>query len=355
MSITVKLDSHKIKRLKAFFTSKIYVKEKNNSIAKSPYWQQHSRLINTDIKIDGIINIDGKSGFYATNKSFDKYLKYLFKPFKILSKSKEILKSKFKLPRYLSYEKAFDFVMNKKNILSPYVINHEELKKIPNVYSSHKSVVKHYISWSKRIANHNILSHYYYSNLLRGSISNKKIDTILEIGAGNGNFPSILYNDWSPVRLIMIDLPETLTTAFTFLSSLFTNAKIILPNEIGEKIPNDFDFLLMTPEQIDIIDNESIDLAINIHSFQEMTHEQINIYYKLIQRVVRLSGYFLSSNRIEKIPSGPDAFTIEQPIPPNRFYEYPWSNQNKILINQISSFHSLVQEDAIGIRLEQIH
>ena len=29
MSITVKLDSHKIKRLEAFFTSKIYVKEKN--------------------------------------------------------------------------------------------------------------------------------------------------------------------------------------------------------------------------------------------------------------------------------------------------------------------------------------
>jgi len=355
MSITVKLDTNKAQRLEKFLASKIYSNEKNNSISKSPYWQEHSSLIKTQIKKNGVIDIDGRSGFYASNKTFDKYLRYLSNPSKILSKSKEIFKSKFKLPRYLSHEKAFDTVMNQRNILSPYKINHATLKQASNVYDNHKLVLKHYKSWSKRIANHNILSHYYYSNLLRGSISNKKLNTVLEIGAGNGNFPSILYNDWCPVRLIMIDLPETLTTSFTFLSSLFPNAKIILPNEIDEKIPNQFDFLLMTPEQIDIIDNESIDLAINIHSFQEMTHEQINIYYKLIQRVVRLSGYFLSSNRIEKIPSGPEAFAIEQSTPPNRFYDYPWSDKNKILIDEISSFHSLVQAEPIGIRLEQIH
>ena len=166
MSITLKLDSNKTKRLEAFFASEIYVKEKNNVIAKSPYWQQHSRLINTDIKKDGIINIDGKSGFYASNKSFDKYLKYLFNPSKIISKSKERLKSKFKLPRYLSHEKAFDVVMNKKNILSPFVINHRLLKKTPKVFTNHKSVALHYKSWAKRTVNHNIISHYYYSNIL---------------------------------------------------------------------------------------------------------------------------------------------------------------------------------------------
>ena len=355
MSITVKLDTNKAQRLERFLASEVYAKEKKNIISKSPYWEEHSQLINTDIKNDGVINIDGKSGFYASNKYFDRYLKYLLNPFKLLSKSKEIFKSKFRLPRYLSYAKAFDFVMNKKNILSPHVINHEILKKSPNVYGSHKSIALHYKSWSKRTINHNILSHYYYSNLLRGYIRNNKIKTVLEIGAGNGNFPSILYNDWSPVRLIMIDLPETLTTAFTFLSSLFPNAKIILPNEIGDKIPNDFDFILMTPEQIDIIDDNSIDLAVNIHSFQEMTHQQINIYFKLIQRVVRLSGYFFSSNRIEKVPSGADSFTIEQTILPNRFFEYPWNHKNKILINEVSSFQRLVQADASGIRLEEIH
>jgi len=205
------------------------------------------------------------------------------------------------------------------------------------------------------MANHNIISHYYYSNLLRGYILNNKIETVLEIGAGNGNFPSILYNDWSPLRLVMVDLPETLTTAFTFLSSSFPNAKIILPNEIEGKMPDEFDFILILPEQIDIIKNNSIDLAINIHSFQEMTHNQIDIYYKLIKRVVRLSGYFLSSNRIEKIPTGPEAFAIEQSTPPNRFYDYPWSDKNKILIDEISSFHSLVQAEPIGIRLEQVN
>lgn len=209
--------------------------------------------------------------------------------------------------------------------------------------------------------NHNIIYHYYYSNLLRGQIANDSIRTIVEIRSGNGNFPSIMWNDWSPKKIILIDLPETLAITYVFLSSLFPNANILLPNEVkshtvrhGGTLDN-IDFALLTPQQLGIIQSESIDLAINIHSFQEMNHEQIDVYFEFIQRVVRNNGYFFSANRIEKIPTGEDAYQIMQTSPPNRFFEYPWKNQNEILINEVSRLHRLVQADAIGIRLERIN
>ena len=136
---------------------------------------------------------------------------------------------------------------------------------------------------------------------MRGYIDNDSIKTILEIGPGNGNFASIMWNDWSPKKVILIDLPETLSTTYTFISSLFPNAKIVLPNEIeGRHIPKDADFILLIPKQIDIIQNDSIDFAINTHSFQEMKHAQIEAYFKLIQRVVRETGYFLLVIELKK-------------------------------------------------------
>ena len=85
-----------------------------------------------------------------------------------------------------------------------------------------------------------------------------------------------------------------------------------------------------------------------------MTHEQIDIYFKLVQRVCRDSGFFFIANRVEKIPCGPDAFAAEQLDPPNRFGEYPWNPVNEKLIYEISRLHRLTQIDAIAIRLERI-
>ena len=37
------------------------------------------------------------------------------------------------------------------------------------------------------------------------------------------------------------------------------------------------------------------------------------------------------------------------------YFEYPWDHNNKILINEVSGLHRLVQADAIGLRLEQVN
>ena len=112
-----------------------------------------------------------------------------------------------------------------------------------------------------------------------------------------------------------------------------------MPHEVQVGIlDTDFDFAFLTVDQLDYIDDDSIDLAINCDSFQEMTHEQIAIYFKLIQRVTVESGIFFTTNRVEKIPvpNEINSYNTEQIEPPNRFFDYPWNDKNEILAGVLS-------------------
>jgi putative sugar O-methyltransferase len=312
------------------------------------------------------VEVDGRSGFYVPHSASTvtrltrKLARAVRQPSKIVSWLGRTVRSRFELPRLLSYEKAFDAVMSSAEIsvplMSAFVLDHRRIARLANVYASTASIRKHYPQWSGNEVSANIINHYYYQNILRGFIDPGQVRTILEIGAGNGNFPSILYHDWKPVRVVLIDLPETLAVSIPFLSSLFSEARMAMPNEIqAGGFPEEFDFAFLTVDQLYLLADDSIDLAINCHSFQEMTHEQIHVYFELIQRVCRDSGFFFSVNRIEKIPSGADAYTVEQPDPPNRMAEYPWNPRNAVLAYEISRLTRLVQLDGIAIRLERIN
>jgi putative sugar O-methyltransferase len=333
-------------------------------IAKSAYWKYFGDQLKAHVG-ENSVEVAGGSGFYvpqqasALKRATRNVLRAIKQPAKAASWVRRRIASRFEVPRLMSYEKAFDAVMSHATvsvpIISAFTINHLKLAQHPQVFASSASVKRHYKRWSGYEASANIVNHYYYQNILRGFIGDHQIRTILEIGAGNGNFPSILYHDWTPVRMILIDLPETLAVSIPFLSNLFPNVRIALPNEIQVSgLPEEFDFAFLTVDQLDLLADDSIDLAINCHSFQEMTHEQIRIYIELVQRVCRASGFFFCANRIEKIPSGPDALSVEQLDPPNRVAEYPWNRHNKVLVHEVSKLSRLVQLDGVSIRLECI-
>jgi ubiquinone/menaquinone biosynthesis C-methylase UbiE len=180
----------------------------------------------------------------------------------------------------------------------------------------------------------------------------KKINRVLEIGAGNGNFPSILFQHFQDASIILIDLPEMIPVSFSYLSSIYPKANILLPNDVEKEIPLNFDFLLLTTSQLNLIKSESIDLAINCHSFQEMPKTQIEEYFGLIERVLKKGSFFFTANRLEKLPVGNDSYTEEQADQPNRFFLYPWRKNAIVLVDEISRFTRLVQLDGIGIRME---
>jgi len=349
-------------RLLGFINSDL--SEIRSQVAKSEYWKHHSKKLQANV-IGNSIDVTGESGFYVPQQSSvlkrtaRKILRGVRQPAKAVNSLTRGITSVFEVPRLLSHEHAFDVVMSSADIsipiVSPYAVNHRELAHMQGVFASAASVSRDYKKWSGYEASANIYNHYYYQNILRRFTGADHIRTILEIGAGNGNFPSILYHNWAPVRVVLIDLPETLAVSIAFLSSVFPEADVVMPHEVqAGGIPEDFDFVFLTVDQLDLLRDNSIDIAINCHSFQEMTHEQIGIYFALIQRACRDSGLFFTANRVEKIPCGPDAFSVEQMDPPNRMAEYPWNRQNEVLVHEISKLSRLVQLDAVSIRLERI-
>ncbi len=85
-----------------------------------------------------------------------------------------------------------------------------------------------------------------------------------------------------------------------------------------------------------------------------MTHIQIDNYFKLIQRVGKNNSLFFTSNRVEKIPCGPNSYNQVQKDPPNRFSEYPWDKINEILIYELCRFMRLVSLESHYIRMERL-
>jgi putative sugar O-methyltransferase len=363
MSSEVKVKYDLAQRLQAFIRSDLFAV--NSSIAKSEYWKYHSKQLHTNVG-KKYISIEGESGFYVPqqvslfHRTTRKVEQALLHPSKAFDWVVGRFMSLVSVPRLMSYEKAFDAVMSCADVADPHLssfrINHARLGQHKNVFTNVASVKKHYQKWSGYKVSEHIINSYYYQNILRNYIGEEKIGTVLEIGAGNGNLMSIMYHDWAPIKCIILDLPETLAVSIPFLGSLFPTAKFVMPNEVQTiGLYKDYDFAFLTVDQISIIDNNSCDLAINNHSFQEMTQEQIYVYFELIQRVCRDGGFFFTANRVEKIPCGPDSFMIEQMNPPNRFAEYPWNLQNEKLVYEISRLHRLVQLDDVSIRLERIH
>ena len=63
---------------------------------------------------------------------------------------------------------------------------------------------------------------------------------------------------------------------------------------------------------------------------------------------------FFCANRVEKIPCGPDAYTVEQKDPPNRFADFPWCASNEVLAYEISRMSRLVDLDNVAVRIERV-
>ena len=137
----------------------------------------------------------------------------------------------------------------------------------------------------------------------------------------------------------------------------FPDAQILLPNEIGQKISkNDllsYDFIFLTPSQIDILEENLVELFINTDSFAEMNMSQIKEYINLIQKVSIKDSFFFCCNRLEKKSNSVSEGQNFENMKPIKFSDYPFLN-NEILFSEICKFHSLVQKDLLYLRLEKI-
>ena len=202
--------------------------------------------------------------------------------------------------------------------------------------------------------NGQVIYSHYVANILNTYADLQSSNMVLEIGGGNGNLLSVLKYADRKKRLIDVDIPETLSHAILYIADLFPESNIMMPNEVETKKIKGCDFIFLTPSQIDLIEDDSIDVSINTFSFQEMTHLQIKEYFQFVQRVSKNNSYFFTSNREEKNPSISSNNEIDSKELINRFNEYPWDKSNEVLAHQICGLMEKVQNETCLLRLEKI-
>ncbi len=181
--------------------------------------------------------------------------------------------------------------------------------------NKHKtSVTVNNINLSNNEKNNSLIKNIYHFDFLKKKkLFKNDLTKIIEIGAGCGCLPALILNE-KKVKIYIVDIPNMIKVSSSFLITLFPNLKFVFPNEINNK--NDLidkDVIFLLPSQINMIEDNYFDLAINNHSFQEMNYEEIKNYFHLIKRSLKKESFFFCSNRLRK---------------ETYFFDYDWSILN---------------------------
>lgn len=156
-------------------------------------------------------------------------------------------------------------------------------------------------------------SHYnhYYATKIRMLQENSSHSKVLELGGGYGNMAYYLMRDSDNLTYLDFDLPENFALTAFYLLSAFPNKKIALYGEID--IENDnlesYDAILMPNFEIEKMGNDSVELVFNSYSLAEMSHETINNYINIINRISKKYIFHLNHTKYSSMSA--DDFPID--------------------------------------------
>src|SRR5262249_53337221 len=145
-----------------------------------------------------------------------------------------------------------------------------------------------------------VLRHTYNFTLIRSLLRGEPPTNVMEIGAGSGFFALMVHQFLKPDCITIVDLPALLATSAALLLSALPPELVVLPHET-DRSEQRHRIRLILPDQIEMIDDESQHLAVNLTSFMEMERWEIGRYFDLIERVVSSDGgLFFCANRYLK-------------------------------------------------------
>ncbi len=321
---------------------------------RSDYWKKEGRCVRIEF-LKGGVRVSGSSGFYIPpevsrwRSRGAMVLRRLYKGLVLAGDKLMRVSQSHALSSFVTEGMAYDLVMAKDPCVdydpNPFRFDPADLN--PQFKTSRELRQGWHLK-KVYLANGSVYRSAYYHALFSHHIL-KTARHYLEIGAGNANLAGF-FKHYNGLKVTIIDLPETILHAACFLQSNFPEASIKLPNELSAKeVPNSLaqtDFLFLTPGQLDCLPNQFCDIMVNVGSMQEMSREQIESYFRLVQRVGKPGSLWCNSNRFEKVPSQTDR--------PIRATDFPYCQKNSVILDEVDRFMRLVQADAIVTRIERI-
>ena len=134
-----------------------------------------------------------------------------------------------------------------------------------------------------------------YVAVMHEDVDQNEIRTIMELGSGYGRTAYVYLTLNPDRRYVLVDIPPALYICEKYLSDIFKDRKIFRfrPFERFEDVKDEYenaDIVFLMPHQLELLPEKSIDLFINISSLHEMRIDQINYYFKVMEKLT--SKYF---------------------------------------------------------------
>jgi hypothetical protein len=127
------------------------------------------------------------------------------------------------------------------------------------------------------------------------SLMTSQIKNILEIGSGYGSFARVIKAYHPSACVWLVDLPDSLVYAKTYLSAAYPDAMITVVDSpeisISDSIAHDF--ILVSVDESHKLFGRQFDLAVNIWSLGEMPNSWINYWFDLLQKHCQVDRLFL--------------------------------------------------------------
>ncbi|MBN1431640.1 MAG: putative sugar O-methyltransferase [Methanomicrobiaceae archaeon] len=151
---------------------------------------------------------------------------------------------------------------------------------------------------------------------------------ILIIGDGFGFLSCLIKKVIPGARIILVDLGKTLFFQYYYSGKVFPDAGLLGVSSNGEKLSvrdiEEKDFIFCPADLTDALEELEIDVAVNIHSMQEMTYDSISGYFTLLRKIMAENSFFYCCNREKKELVGGEVI---------EFDNYPWDKEDKILLD----------------------
>ena len=133
-----------------------------------------------------------------------------------------------------------------------------------------------------------------YAEILQTYLENKK-NVVMELGGGYGKLAYYILNQNANITYLNFDIPETLTLSSYFLSKCFPDKKNFFYGEenYNKNTSLNYDLIFLPSWEIEKVEKDSVNLAINKNSLGEIDPDAAENYIKHIHRT---SEYFFSMN-----------------------------------------------------------
>ena len=147
---------------------------------------------------------------------------------------------------------------------------------------------------SQDLAN-SVLEYYSIREHLKASTDDEVV--VCELGAGYGRDAYVFLNAFPRCKYIIIDIPPALYVSQHYLAAVFPEKNLFKFRcfDDFEACRTEFqesDIAFLLPHQAEMLPPKMVDLFINISSLHEMKMEQIEAYFRMVNRLTE--GYFYS-------------------------------------------------------------